>query len=562
MMHTLIQRPRKRQRRQATALVVESFFTMGKKSTAQPRPAMHVPPRGIGPIAEPNENDVLCGRGGRINAHEGNVQFREIVVANKKEYLAKSTKKLEKAHIAARVVEYIRTMNPPGRFLKEDADTGMWFDIGDAKAIKKAGQALREDAPDIRSGAESGDDDDDDMVISKKTSPKVPKKEASPPLNNTSAPSSVIVSDLSSSRPSETRAPTSSTSGRGTQRHASWHSTGSSTFGMSFPSQAESVAQGYPPKQAAHAVPGMAFGFPSTASVGSAQHSLRSGEVLNPTHLYHNIRNISGRTGGKLSKRAAEIMHFQNQQAHVYRQTNPGRRLPTGHPDEFAFGRVFTPTELSSGSTMSTLSCVSALSNTGSNLTGSHLMGGALSLGSSGLGQPSLSANSMRFSQMQAQPSIRRGSQVSQLTTSFMYDSGMMRSPSFDDLTTSGGMPMSDSSFAALLAEDKEIGDILTNLPPPMSSGTSSKSSNSAIKGNVASSAMSVTSVGSNRSIMNASVRSMGSDTSWLQPYHQSMAKETSTSGDNGETMWPDDRSMMSDVSSIIALDLALPSQM
>ena len=155
---------RKRQRRQAAAIVVQSLWgannNMGRKSTAQPRPAVHVPPRGIGPIAEPNENDVLCGRGGRINSHSGNIQFRDMVQARKKEYLAKTTKKLEKAHIAAKIVTEIRTMDPPGRFLKEDSDTGLWFDIGDAKAIKKAGQALREDAPDIR--PEIGDDSSGD----------------------------------------------------------------------------------------------------------------------------------------------------------------------------------------------------------------------------------------------------------------------------------------------------------------------------------------------------------------------------------------------------------------
>ncbi|OEU11731.1 hypothetical protein FRACYDRAFT_192096, partial [Fragilariopsis cylindrus CCMP1102] len=122
----------------------------GRKSTAQPRPVLNVPPRGIGPIADPNENDVLCGRGGRINSHAGNVQFRDTIHSKKKEYLAPSTKKLEKAHIAAGIVNDIRTMDPPGRFLKEDKGTELWFDIGDAKAIKKTGQALREDAPDIR----------------------------------------------------------------------------------------------------------------------------------------------------------------------------------------------------------------------------------------------------------------------------------------------------------------------------------------------------------------------------------------------------------------------------
>lgn len=120
-----------------------------KQSTAQPRPHIAIPPKGIGPIRDPNVNDVLAGRGGRINAHVGNVQFRDIVAQRKKDYLATSTKKLEKAHIAADIVYYIRRLDPPGRFLKEDND-GAWWDIGDQKAIKKVGQALREDASEVR----------------------------------------------------------------------------------------------------------------------------------------------------------------------------------------------------------------------------------------------------------------------------------------------------------------------------------------------------------------------------------------------------------------------------
>jgi len=169
---------RKRQRRQAAAIVVDSLWNNGsgnnnndtggsstpaRKSTAQPRPKLTIPPKGIGPIADPNVNDVLCGRGGRINSHRGNVRFRDIINSKKTLYLAPSTKKLEKAHIAAAIVNDIRSMNPPGRFLKEEKGTGMWYDIGDAKAIKKTGQALREDAPEIRpaidvDGNSSGDE--------------------------------------------------------------------------------------------------------------------------------------------------------------------------------------------------------------------------------------------------------------------------------------------------------------------------------------------------------------------------------------------------------------------
>jgi hypothetical protein len=119
--------------------------------TMQPRPLLRVPPRGIDGIVHVNPNDVLSGRGGRVNSHVGNIQFRDIIASSKKGYLAKTVKKLEKAHIASKIINDIRSMDPPGRFLKEDADTGLWFDnFGDAKAIQKAGQALREDAADIR----------------------------------------------------------------------------------------------------------------------------------------------------------------------------------------------------------------------------------------------------------------------------------------------------------------------------------------------------------------------------------------------------------------------------
>jgi hypothetical protein len=113
-----------------------------------PRPEI-LPGHG-GPIRTPNNNDVLSGRGGRINSHTGNVRFREMVDGLKRHYLDPRTKKIEKARIAARLVATVRDLDPPGRFLKEDPSNGMWIEIGDERAWKKAGQALRESAPEIR----------------------------------------------------------------------------------------------------------------------------------------------------------------------------------------------------------------------------------------------------------------------------------------------------------------------------------------------------------------------------------------------------------------------------
>lgn len=95
----------------------------------------------------PGPHDVLCGRGGRINSHEGNVKFREIVATRKADYLSPTTRKLQKAVIAQEVVDVIRSKN--GRFLKEKS-SGVWEEISDEKAKKKCGQALREDAPVFR----------------------------------------------------------------------------------------------------------------------------------------------------------------------------------------------------------------------------------------------------------------------------------------------------------------------------------------------------------------------------------------------------------------------------
>ena len=114
-----------------------------KASTAKPRPRVYVLPRGIGPVKDPNDNDVLSGRGGRVNAHSGNVQLRAMVAQHKDGYLSRSTKKLEKAYIAADIVYHIRSLTPPGRFLVADPD-GSWYDIGDERAIRKVAQALRE----------------------------------------------------------------------------------------------------------------------------------------------------------------------------------------------------------------------------------------------------------------------------------------------------------------------------------------------------------------------------------------------------------------------------------
>lgn len=101
----------------------------------------------IGPFDENGnvivtEHDILCGRGGLTNHHVGNKRFRDIVSLHRPDYMR--APKVQKPAVARLIVSAIRSANPPGRFLKKDFETGLWYDIGDKSAAEKASQALRE----------------------------------------------------------------------------------------------------------------------------------------------------------------------------------------------------------------------------------------------------------------------------------------------------------------------------------------------------------------------------------------------------------------------------------
>lgn len=87
---------------------------------------------------QPTAQDVLCGRGGATNNHEGNRAFRSIVASHQREYL--SAKKKEKAAIARRIVSIVQDNG--GRFLRKNGST--WEEVSDKKATEKTSQALRE----------------------------------------------------------------------------------------------------------------------------------------------------------------------------------------------------------------------------------------------------------------------------------------------------------------------------------------------------------------------------------------------------------------------------------
>lgn len=118
----------------------------GSPAKAPPIVCQPETPFGGDPVVAPTNNDVLCGRGGAVNGHPGNVRLRALVGTMKAAYHSPQTRKSQKAQIAAAIVRTIRALDPPGQFLRANPSTGRWYEIGDAAATRKCSQALREDA--------------------------------------------------------------------------------------------------------------------------------------------------------------------------------------------------------------------------------------------------------------------------------------------------------------------------------------------------------------------------------------------------------------------------------
>ena len=140
-----IRRNRKQQHAQEEDVVPSSNAMETKTSTRTTVPwnAIHA-------------NDVLCGRGNVLNEYPGNVQYRKIVYSKRKKWkecLSVTDKVPKRGAIATSIVNMIRAMSPPGRFLKkitkesyddddddndvDDTAASLWFDIGDEKAREK-----------------------------------------------------------------------------------------------------------------------------------------------------------------------------------------------------------------------------------------------------------------------------------------------------------------------------------------------------------------------------------------------------------------------------------------
>ncbi|CAB9497000.1 expressed unknown protein [Seminavis robusta] len=120
--------------------------------TLQPAPGAKVGMHHAAPQSnQPQDLDVLCGRGGLINKHVGNIIYRKVVEHNKPFY--QTVQKRHRILVSQSIVHTI--LKRGGRFLSEETKTvanpdgtrttvTYWKPVATTRAVQKTSQALRE----------------------------------------------------------------------------------------------------------------------------------------------------------------------------------------------------------------------------------------------------------------------------------------------------------------------------------------------------------------------------------------------------------------------------------
>mmetsp|Transcript_10306 Transcript_10306/g.30182 ORF Transcript_10306/g.30182 Transcript_10306/m.30182 type:complete len:430 (-) Transcript_10306:424-1713(-) len=98
-----------------------------------------------------HDHDVLSGRGVNIAQHPGNERFRSLINTMYNEKYCSDFTTEEKKALALKIIKHIKSLDPPGRFLKRDGVSqssrgleGPWEELTEKECLKKATQALRD----------------------------------------------------------------------------------------------------------------------------------------------------------------------------------------------------------------------------------------------------------------------------------------------------------------------------------------------------------------------------------------------------------------------------------
>ena len=94
------------------------------------------------PVHRPTPEDILAGRGGGTNRHDGNIRFRDEARKLRMVYKDDETDRRTKFLLSQELVTRVRQYG--GRFLDKGHD-GKWYEMDEKSARKKASQVLREE---------------------------------------------------------------------------------------------------------------------------------------------------------------------------------------------------------------------------------------------------------------------------------------------------------------------------------------------------------------------------------------------------------------------------------
>ena len=84
-------------------------------------------------IDQPHSHDILLCEGDGATSHVGNAHWRVLVEANLKIYASLGSADYKRLLVHS-IIMAIRGQSPPGRFLKKNANTDLWYDVGNLEA--------------------------------------------------------------------------------------------------------------------------------------------------------------------------------------------------------------------------------------------------------------------------------------------------------------------------------------------------------------------------------------------------------------------------------------------
>mmetsp|Transcript_29580 Transcript_29580/g.71484 ORF Transcript_29580/g.71484 Transcript_29580/m.71484 type:complete len:709 (-) Transcript_29580:1193-3319(-) len=91
---------------------------------------------------EPRQQDIIFQRGKNVLNNPGNLRYHEVIHRYKQEYQSKTTKQ-GKSVLLQKIVDELRSKDG-ANLIKQNKDTGLWYDIGDSSGRYKVGHCIRD----------------------------------------------------------------------------------------------------------------------------------------------------------------------------------------------------------------------------------------------------------------------------------------------------------------------------------------------------------------------------------------------------------------------------------